>query len=295
MLCVWLKELAHWFRARWVLASILATAAVWGVVLAWPRSEEVEIVFCNAGQGDETLIQRGFTQILIDGSRPGQALGCLERHMPFFDRDIDMVMVSHPELDHFGGLEDVIKSYHVISFVYNGEESSDGSWGKLLTQVKRKNIPIHIVSGGEKLEIEGTTLTIISPDKKEVSGVLGASTETQNDVALVAKFRYGTFTALFTGDISAAKEREIAGMVGHIQVLKVAHHGSKYSSAQQFLDIIRPELAVIEVGKNSYGHPTKEAIDRLVTSGAVVQRTDQGGDIVVGTDGEKWGIEDGHQ
>ena len=95
------NDLLHLLFRHWHKLALVSALGVWGVVLAFPSSgKQVEIIFCNSGQGDETLIQQGFRQILIDGSRPGRALGCLERHMPVFDRTIDVVAVTHPELDH---------------------------------------------------------------------------------------------------------------------------------------------------------------------------------------------------
>jgi competence protein ComEC len=109
-------------------------------------------------------------------------------------------------------------------------------------------------------------------------------------------FNYGDFRALFTSDIGGEEEKEIIRLSGYqvnlssIDVLKVAHHGSKYSSSSDFLKAVRPALAVIEVGKNSYGHPTAETLGRLKEVGAKVMRTDQDGDVVVETDGKGWRI-----
>ena len=122
-----LTDLFYWLSRNWVKLVMVLAIASWLAVLSFPDSR-VKIVYCNAGQGDETLIQRGFTQILIDGSRPGRALDCLRKHVPFFDRQIEMVVVSHPQLDHFGGLTDVVKRYKVVSFVYNGLRSDSREW-----------------------------------------------------------------------------------------------------------------------------------------------------------------------
>lgn len=128
--------------------------------------------------------------------------------------------------------------------------------------------------------------------KSSDSAVLGVRSSADTNLsAIVLKLNYGQFSALFTSDIDSNVENQIISVPSNpsnIDVLKVAHHGSKYSSSSKFLEAIKPALSIIEVGKNSYGHPTKEALDRLAQIGSKILRTDQDGDIVVTTDGQKW-------
>lgn len=296
-----LFDISYWFKRRWhVLSSILALA-VWGVVLAWPGSG-VEIVFCDVGQGDGILIQQGFRQALIDGGHPGRVTRCLEKFMPFFDRTIDVVVVSHPQLDHFGGLEDVFKRYDVISFVYNGVAGTSTEWQALSRAVnEEKGSRVKKLEAGETFNMGDISFRTIWPRKGSVPqaishtspAVLGVQdTRGLNEKTLVLQMTYAAFDALLTGDIESEQEQEIKKEIesNSIEVLKVPHHGSKYSSSQSFLEAVRPALAVIQVGKNSYGHPTKEAIERLETVGARVLRNDQDGDVVIRTDGKRWGV-----
>src|SRR3989338_3677037 len=132
------SDISYWFRKRLHVFSIMLALAVWGIVLAWPGSG-LEIVFCDVGQGDGMLIQQGFRQVLIEGGQPGRVTRCLEKFMPFFDRTIDVVVSSHPQLDHFGGLEDVFKRYEVMSFVYNGVAGTSTEWGSLSQRVGEEN------------------------------------------------------------------------------------------------------------------------------------------------------------
>lgn len=301
---------------NWVKLILVLGLASWLVVVSWP-DKKVTIVFCSAGQGDETLIQRGFTQILIDGSRPGRALDCLRKHIPFFDRQIELMIVSHPQTDHFGGLTDVIKKYKVMSFVYNGIRGEAHEWEEFSKLVLEEGAEIETVAAGDEIRAGGMKLKVlwprsehsensesqISPESQNIGkpektnqglrSVLGVATSGElNSGAVVMDFSYGDFNALFTGDIGEEEETEMvkSDNLFNFDVLKVAHHGSKYSSSLDFLKAIRPALAVIEVGKNSYGHPTAEAIGRLKEVGARVMRTDQDGEVVVETDGRSWCI-----
>lgn len=297
-----ISDISYWFRKRWYVFTVLFALAVWGVVLAWPGSG-VEIVFCDVGQGDGTLIQQGFRQALIDGGQPGRALRCLEKFMPFFDRTIDVVVVSHPQLDHFGGLEDVFKRYDVTSFVYNGVAGTSTEWQALSAAVKTEGARVKNLGAGEEFKMGDVSFTVVWPRSGSVPqatgltprAVLGVQdTRDPNETSLVLQVTYAAFDALLTGDIESEQEQEIKKEIepNSIEVLKVPHHGSKYSSSQSFLEAVRPALAVIQVGKNSYGHPTKEAIERLESVGARVLRNDQDGDIVIKTDGKKWGVKD---
>lgn len=331
-----LIDLFHWAYRNWVKLTMVLGLASWLAVLSFPGNK-VRIVYCSAGQGDETLIQKGFTQILIDGSRKGRALSCLQKHVPFFDRQIELMIVSHPQTDHFGGLSDVIKKYRVMSFVYNGIRGESQEWEEFSKLVLEEGAEIEAVATGDEIMAGGMKLKVLWPEKRMMvkdgkdgldgkdgynpnnpnnlnnlnnSFVLGVATSGElNSGAVVMDFSYGDFNALFTGDIGEEEESEMVKMANNgynglnpfdhsnhsdhlfnFDILKVAHHGSKYSSSLEFLKAIRPALAVIEVGKNSYGHPTAEAMDRLKEVGAKVLRTDQDGEVVVETDGRSWHI-----
>ena len=337
-------DLFHLAYRNWVKLAMVLGAAAWLAVLSFPDNK-VKIVYCNAGQGDETLIQRGFTQILIDGSRPGRALDCLLKHISFFDRQIEMMIVSHPQLDHFGGLTDVVKRYKVMSFVYNGLRGDSREWEEFSKAVLAEKAKIEVVAAGDEIRVGEMKLKVLWPmsswgpvaslrparrlpsqaqsrrsagtpfapplddDQSAVSdNVLGVSSPDElNSGAVVMDFSYGEFDALFTGDIGEEQEREIVKRLtgqqvekaenlsnlfnlSSVDILKVAHHGSKYSSSLDFLKAVRPALAVIEVGKNSYGHPTAETLARLKEIGAKVMRTDQDGEVVVITNGKEWKV-----
>lgn len=297
-------DLYRWVSRWWVFTSVVASIAVWTVILIWPTQKELTIIFCRAGQGDEILIQRGFEQILIDGSRPGQALGCLERYIPFVDRTIDVVVVTHPQLDHYGGLTDVLKRYRLKYFIYNGYSSQSKEWAQLSAFVRSNKTTELEFSLGDELRIGEVVIKTVWPNRREgskepqnsqgeVLGIAHPSGRDPNEFALVFALHYNAFDALFTSDIGSEQEQLL--LAGHndealtgVDVLKVAHHGSKFSSSTGFLGSVHPKIAVIEVGKNSYGHPSPQTIARLKDIGASVFRTDVDGDVVVTTNGDRW-------
>lgn len=304
------SDVYRWIKQRWVVLVTIGCIGIWAIVVSWPDQGRLTLVFCDAGQGDEILIQKGFHQILVDGSRPGQALSCLERHLPLGDRTLDVIVVSHPQLDHYGGLTDVLERYQVNNFVYNGYSSNSRDWKSLSAKVYQSKIDPKIVSSGDELRMDGVVLRVLWPPNSPEDGdhlqedqlpnsVLGIAdyAGNLNEVALVLVLRYGEFVTLLTSDIGQDQEAELlAGRGGnHLErasVLKVAHHGSRYSSSTPFLEAVSPRLAVIEVGKNSYGHPSPETIHRLQAVGARVLRTDTDGDVVVNTDGRRWRVKE---
>lgn len=296
-------------RYRFKLVLLFA-AAVWGAVWVWPRSTKLTLVFCAVGQGDASIISRGFTQVLIDsGPDSAKAADCLGRHLPFFDRRLEAAIISHPQLDHFGGLPEVLKRYQVDKFIFNGYAGDSLAWTRLSQLVAAEKSQVITLAAGDKLKVGEIEIDVLwpNPESKGLTAakqrldlknpnekVLGvASSRDLNADALVLALSYGDFSSLFTGDIGQSEESSIIhrpSSIAPVAVLKVAHHGSKTSSSAGFLNAVKPELAVIEVGKNSYGHPADEVVKRLEGIGAKVLRTDRDGDVVVETDGKEWEV-----
>lgn len=282
---------------------ILIVVAVWAAVFSLP-DEKVHIVFCDVGQGDAALLIKGQTQILIDGGPNSRVLDCLSEHIPFWDRKLEMVILSHPESDHMTGLIDVVARYAVEYLVAGSVPKDAATFWKLRDEVLKKDITVISPQRGDLLKMGDLSLAILWPAKQlgeslvwdKTSGasrekILGVSTlpNSVNDYSVVANIFYKDFDALFVGDIPSEIEPQIT-IDGNrrVEVLKVAHHGSKYSSASDFLKKINPGLAVISVGKNSYGHPASELLGRLGDFGIRTLRTDQEGDIEIVSDGSTW-------
>lgn len=230
----------------------------------WP-DDKLHVVFCDVGQGDGALVfWRGFQMVIDGGPDESKMLSCVARHIPFWDHKIEVVVNSHNQKDHARGLVALKKRYEIEQSI--GVEATNG----------------------DALVYKGLRFDILWPDRSSTQ-VLGVSSADNNIASVVGKLSFGQFSVLFTGDIDEQVEEELVGL-GSIDVLKVAHHGSKGSTSDDFLKIIKPKDAVISVGKNTFGHPTKEAMGRLMAAGARLWRTDVNGDVEVITDGVDYAI-----
>lgn len=285
-----------------ILFLLLLAVTAWGAVWSagWPVGwrTNLHLVFCDVGQGDAILATYRKTQVLIDGGPNDQVLECLSQHLPFWDRTIELVVLTHPEADHLTGLVSVIERYNVKQIVSNSLIADSSVFGKLREEVITKKIPVFSPKYGDKIKMANLELKILYPEEKLGSElvwrepddpqILGLTSYAGkfNETAIVSLLSFGNFDALLTGDIGAKQEALLD--LAHVEVLKVAHHGSKYSTGEDFLDKLQPALAVISVGKNSYGHPTSEVLKRLTDLGIKVLRTDQDGEIEIVSDGKSW-------
>lgn len=247
---------------------------VWIFILFPAGTGNLEVYFLEVGQGDSSLVVfPNRVKLLIDG---GPINGMLEKNLEkilsIFDRRIDLVMASHPQQDHFGGLIDILRNYEIGVFLNNGEQSQSAAWRELENVIKIKKIPQITLRAGDKISYQDVNLRILSPQ-----GV--GSAKDINDSSLVGLLAGNKSPrVLFTGDITAATEKQLGVLYDiDVDILKVSHHGSKYSSNLNFLKEASPSVAVIGVGKNSYGHPTPEALGRLANIGSQVYRTDKDG------------------
>jgi len=287
------KKLIFWL----ILTAIL----LWAGVFSLPDNR-LHLVFCDVGQGDAILITYRQTQILVDGGPNNKVLGCLADNIPFWDRTLEMVILTHPEADHFSGLIDVIKRYNVKQFVVNSiiPESTGlpseappaggaklGFW-KFYQVVLDEKVNIYSPQAGDQLKIGPIELLVLWPKEKLGNQELWLGK--LNETSIVLQLSFGNFDALLTGDIDFDVEKQVnlSRQRGEIEVLKIAHHGSKYSTGEEFLKKIKPQLAVISVGKNSFGHPTKEVIEKLRDLDIKILRTDQEGEIKIVSDGKNW-------
>ncbi len=265
-------------RNKKALILLLSLLVVMGGLLLWHISlveKKTEIIFLNIGQGDAILISQGRNQILIDGGRTSkELLARLGRHLPFWDRTIEVVIATHPDADHIGGLAGLMKAYRVERVLSTGAESDTDTsrlfrQSLLLTTHKEalptfRGMKVTLPFGGE-LGVEYP----LTPLPKEAADT--------NEGSIVARFTYGETSFLFTGDLP--REETVLPEEAPVTILKVAHHGSKYSTSDTFLDRIHPKEAVISVGKNTYGHPSPNVLGRLEKKGIVTHRTDEEGDV----------------
>jgi competence protein ComEC len=246
----------------------------------------LEVSFFDVGQGDSIFIETPDNyQVLIDGGPSySKVLDGLSREMPFNDKEIDLVILSHPESDHMTGLLSVLENYKVNNIIWTGIEKEGVKYESWQRMIKEEGANIYYANANDKVIMGSVILEIISP-KRSIKGEVFKEC---NDTAVVVKLQYKDSSFLFTGDISSKIEKELDDI--DIDVLKVAHHGSKYSTSEEFLKKTSPLVSVIQVGKNSYGHPTPEVLTRFDNFGIKVLRNDINGNVKIVSDGLNYKI-----
>lgn len=236
----------------------------------------MRVVFLNVGQGDAFLLSFGSEQILIDSGRSGkELLHRLSRHMPFWDRTIEAVIATHPDADHIGGFPALFRAYKVERVFTTGAVGDSETALLFQEEIVRATgrQPDVLFRGGELSFPEQGKLFIRYPITP-----LPPDTKDTNAGSLVARFVYGKTSFLFTGDLP--REETVLADEESVTVLKAAHHGSRYSTSDAFLEQVLPKETIISVGKNSYGHPAEEVLERLRVRQITIRRTDRDGDIV---------------
>ena len=259
---------------------ILLDIIVWVSILLPPQLNN-EIYFLDIGQGDSSLVLIDGVKILIDGGPMGGGLQDNLDRVLGDDRYIDLIAISHPQLDHFGGLIGVVKNYKVGAVITSDADSNNSAWQEFKYILKEKEIPKIILSQGDTISYLENKFIILSPEK-------GSWVKDINDKSLVMLLESEGIKSLFTGDIARETEKRLISLYDlNIDILKVAHHGSKYSSDNSFKNEATPAISIIEVGKNSYGHPTNRVLNGLANIGSKIYRTDKDGLIKLIIDDSK--------
>lgn len=253
---------------------------------------KLHVVFCNVGQGDSIFVRtpKG-KNILVDSGPPnGKVLECLSSHMPFWERNIDIVSLTHFHLDHYGGFEDVLKRYVVMYFVAKNNREN-----KVLQKIEKK-----LENTNTKLNLLSVKTTIKTNDNVEILVIPpflfnrnlenSDNTELDSNVHLLT---FKNFKLLLTGDSQTLTLDEVINKnnIEKINVLQIPHHGSKTGVDKKILESLDFNLSVISVGEgNKYGHPSKEVLKLLESIGKEILRTDKNGEIEIVSDGDKYYI-----
>ncbi len=293
---------------RWKIAWLFVLVLIIGNVLVWSaaaredRHGVMTVAFLDIGQGDAIFIEApNGNQVLVDGG-PGQAvLRQLGAVMPWYDRSLDLVLATHPDADHIGGLPEVLRRYTVSNFMEPGVTSDTGVYQELervvgeqvatkqLTKtLARRGMRIILTRGnrdqGSRTSRDEVYLDVLFPDRDPTGW------ET-NTASIVARLVYDQQSFMLTGDSPVAIERYLMTLDGerlHSTVLKNGHHGSRTSSGPDYLALVNPEYAVISAGKdNRYGHPHAEVIAALEKLKIKILPTSERGNIKFKTDGQK--------
>ena len=271
---------------------VFSNLIAWIIVFDLGKVRFLEVIFFDVGQGDAIFIETpSYHQILIDGGPDSTILEKLSKEMPFWDRSIDLIILTHPERDHLTGLIEVLEKYKVENILWTGivrDTAEYKEWKKLIEEEKAE---IFIAKAGQKIscltwQIKQCDLEILQP----FESLEGKEFKDSNNTSIISKLVFGKNSFLFTGDAYKDVEGKLINKEAEIDsdVLKVAHHGSKTSSSEEFIKAVSPEIAVISVGReNKYGHPNQEVLELLEKYGIRVLRTDKDGDIKIFSDGKE--------
>jgi len=303
-------------RTRILLMLGILLAGLGAIVILQAQSlGKLRMIFCDVGQGDAILvITPGGREILVDGGPGSRVLGCLSNSVPFWDRTIDAVFLTHPQQDHMEGLVGVLANYKVKMIGTTGTRNQTALFNVWQKAAVDENTRMYTPKKGDKLILDSSqgsdvTIEILWPHFAESNSAsrgkpsIALASEGKpsieewranppkdlNESSIVMRVTYGSICAYLTGDIP----KEILQTVidKPCQVLKVAHHGSKTGTNLEVLDAARPQLAIIQLGKNNrFGHPHKEVVDSLNSKGVKILRNDMLGTIEVETDGKSLSI-----
>jgi competence protein ComEC len=269
----------------------LAAVVAWFMVLQLP-DDKLKVTFLDVGQGDAVFIEtpKG-AQVLVDGGpEGGTLLSELGHHMPFWDRTLDLVVLTHLDADHLTGLVAALERYDVRAVIVREQHLENDLVDTWEMSLATEGATLIRGEAGTRIELsDGVTLEILHPGPGPVADGTGSA----NNDSIVMRLVYGDVAFLLTGDIEVDVEKELVRSGAYLRstVLKVPHHGSSTSSSRAFLDVVRPQVVVISVGSdNDFGHPSREVLERLGKD-TLVYRTDQNGSVTVTSDGRRLWIE----
>jgi len=281
---------------------LLFNTLAWIAIYDLNQPRFLEVNFFDIGQGDAIFIETPQRhQILIDGGPGRTILEKLNKEMPFWDRNLDLIILTHPEHDHMAGLIEVLKRYKVDYILWTGvlrDTSEYQKWSEVIENKMTQGTQIKIARAGQKIILQGLNLCNFIDILYPFEDLEGKMVKNTNNTSIVSRLIFGQNSFLFTGDIYQKVEKELVEKEAAQKefkllstVLKIAHHGSKTSSGEEFFERVAPEIAVISAGKdNSYGHPHQEVLEKLNKFGIKILRTDLNGDIKVVSDGLKFKI-----
>lgn len=270
-----------------ILSLIALSLFVWGEILLKKPIFAPKIYFLDVGQGDsELLVLPGNVKILADAGPNQKILESIGKVLGRSDNYIDIGIISHPQLDHFNGFNYLLNNYKFGAFISNGRTDSPGveEWQTLTNKIKSQKIPLITLAAHDRIRIGTDQIDFLSPGPEHIQSA------ELNDTGLVELIKTASFRALLTADTGFNIEDYLldAGVDIKADILKIAHHGSKYSSSESFLRMVNPRVTIAEVGaRNKYGHPTPEIISRLASIKSKIFRTDQNGTVEIVSDGQK--------
>lgn len=252
----------------------------WSIIFEQSQDKGLEVCFLDIGQGDSIFIETSQGhQVLIDSGPDNTLIKKLEQRMPFWDRTIDLIILTHSDKDHVFGFLEVLENYEIKNILWTGAIGKSSLFEEWQEAIKNEGSNIWIAERGLVIHLPGERFfEILYP----FQSLEGRQVSAMNDTSIVMMLNTDEEKILFTGDISKTIENALIEneILLKADILKVPHHGSKTSSSEEFLKAVDPDLAIISVGRdNSYGHPSPIVLARLEESGIKVLQTSKEKDI----------------
>lgn len=250
---------------------------------------DLHVYFLDVGQGDSILIETPQDKhILIDSGEGDDVVSELSKVSSVLMKDIDLGVLTHPHIDHLGGFLHLKEYYVFHQIIQMPVEYTSDAYIEWLEYLDETNIEVNSVLEGDIINIEeDLSFKVLWPRDIESLGSFNL-----NNTSIVLLMKYRDFTVLFMGDIEKEVEEYLVSHCDlNANVLKVGHHGSNTSSTEEFVSKVLPQISVISVGENNFGHPSDDVIKRLEEKGSVVYRTDIDGTVEIVSDGEKFWVE----
>jgi len=268
------------FKTRLIL-TILLVVILGGIffIAEAKKTDRVGLVFCDVGQGDGfVVLGPSSEQVVFDSGLGSRAAECLSRYVPLWDKNIELLVLTHPERDHMDGQIEVLRRYKVEKIVWTGAQGKSALFEQWKKMVEREGAQVFEVARGDKIEADGANYEVLWPTKSFMDLWRVAPGDGFNETSLVVRANFGNVCAYFTGDIPV--ERLVDVVDRSCQILKVAHHGSKTGTNEELVSLAGPQIAVIQSGAgNSYGHPKPEVLEFFNKFDVNILRNDLLGDI----------------